>query len=216
VLLERTVLALLFQLLACTKNSTMQKPDWETMSAAKKIAGEEHSLMCTLKTGRLANTWANEQRPRKINQRKQTPGAIRTTGQQCAHGQKFKMRKIKPEWSTMREGKNLITKGRNLAADLNDESIGLASKKQADCRRWEQQARDGDPGHANQKKKNNNSGSWGRDLLTGRAACGRERKTSSLRSCLPELTEPREGLSCTSRRKHRDWQQRTEKKIAQI
>jgi hypothetical protein len=77
---------------------------------SKKIAGEEHSLMCRLKTGRLANTWANEQRPRKINQRKQTPGAIRTTGQQCAHGQKFKMRKIKPEWSTMREGKNLITK----------------------------------------------------------------------------------------------------------
>jgi hypothetical protein len=37
-----------------------------------------------------------------------------------------------------REGKSLITKGQNLAADLNDESIGLASWKQADCRRWEQ------------------------------------------------------------------------------
>jgi hypothetical protein len=92
----------------------MQKLDWETMSAAKKITGEEHSLMSRPKTGRLANAWANEQRPRKINQREQTPGAIRTTGQRCAHGQKFKMRKIKPEWSTMREGKSLITKGQNL------------------------------------------------------------------------------------------------------
>jgi hypothetical protein len=116
---------------------------------SKKIVGEEHSLMSRPKTGRLANAWANEQRPRKINQREQTSGAIRTAGQQCAHGQKFKMRKIKPEWSTMREGKSLITKEQNLTADLNDESIGLASWKQADCRRWEQQARDGDPGHAN-------------------------------------------------------------------
>jgi hypothetical protein len=81
---------------------------------SKKIVGEEHSLMSRPKTGRLANAWANEQRPRKINQREQTSGAIRTAGQQCAHGQKFKMRKIKPEWSTMREGKSLITKGQNL------------------------------------------------------------------------------------------------------
>jgi hypothetical protein len=50
----------------------MQKLDWETMSAAKKITGEEHSLMSRPKTGRLANAWANEQRPRKINQREQT------------------------------------------------------------------------------------------------------------------------------------------------
>jgi hypothetical protein len=47
----------------------MQKSDWETRSTAK-IAGVECSLMSRPKTRRLASTWADEQRPRKINQRK--------------------------------------------------------------------------------------------------------------------------------------------------